>query len=330
MPLHNIYSKDILLERLSKETFRRVIISFYRYHDIDNVPGFRDELYNRLEKLGVLGRIYVAAEGINAQLSVPVPNYESFVEAVYSWPWMKDVYFNRSVDLHRQAFLKLKIKCRKKIVADGFENSLNQFKEKAPYISPQEFNRAILDKNSAIIDLRNHYETEVGHFTGAILPKADSFREILETIPKILQNEKAKKVILYCTGGIRCEKAGAYLKEKGFRDVYQLKGGIVSYFREVIENDLVSEFKGKNFVFDDRLGEKISGEVISKCHQCSRPADTHTNCANEECHILFIQCSECAEKYEGCCSSDCHEIFQLPEWIQRLLRKNKKTSFTFY
>ncbi len=138
---------------------------------------------------------------------------------------------------------------------------------------------------------------------------------------ELLKNEKDKNVIMYCTGGIRCEKASAYLLHQGFSNVYHLEGGIINYSNEVKEKGLSNKFKGKNFVFDDRLGERISEEIIASCHQCSLPADTHTNCKNDGCHLLFIQCNECSKKYDGCCSSECQTIYLLPLEEQKKLRQ---------
>ena len=131
---------------------------------------------------------------------------------------------------------------------------------------------------------------------------------------------------MYCTGGIRCEKASALFIKQGFKDVNQLDGGIVQYAHQVQNEQLESNFIGKNFVFDSRLGERISDEIISVCHQCGEPADTHTNCDNNACHLLFIQCASCAEKHSGCCSDDCQQIASLPLEEQRALRKGKNDS----
>ena len=137
----------------------------------------------------------------------------------------------------------------------------------------------------------------------------------------LLKDQKDKNIVMYCTGGIRCEKASAWMKHNGFENVFQLNGGIIEYARQVQEQGLQNKFKGKNFVFDRRLGEKISHEVIAKCHQCGKPADTHTNCKNEGCHLLFIQCDACVEKMNGCCCDECKTISLLPEEEQKELRK---------
>jgi len=125
---------------------------------------------------------------------------------------------------------------------------------------------------------------------------------------------------MYCTGGIRCEKASAYMLHKGFKNVFHLEGGIIHYANQVKEKGLSNKFHGKNFVFDQRLGERITDEIIAHCHQCGKPADTHVNCVNDACHLLFIQCDECREKYEGCCSRECQDVTHLPVEEQKKLR----------
>ena len=178
--------------------------------------------------------------------------------------------------------------------------------------------------DAILIDMRNHYETEIGHFEGAITPDVDTFRESLDLIDEHLKDHKEdKKLVMYCTGGIRCEKASAYFKHKGFKQVFQLEGGIINYARQVESEGLENKFKGKNFVFDHRKAERISEEIISQCHQCGEPCDTHTDCANEGCHLLFIQCKTCAEKYDNCCSEECQKVFNMPLAEQKLLRKGK-------
>lgn len=138
-----------------------------------------------------------------------------------------------------------------------------------------------------------------------------------------LKGQEDKKVVMYCTGGIRCEKASAYFKHKGFKDVHHLKGGIIQYAQEIKEQNLESKFKGVNFVFDERIGERITEDILSECHQCGKPCDTHVNCKNDDCHLLFIQCEKCAEKMSGCCTPECVKIAALPIEEQRELRKGR-------
>jgi UPF0176 protein len=263
---------------------------------LDNPKAFRDELYLAWNQLGVLGRIYVADEGINAQLSVPTGNFEAFKSHLYSYDFLNGVRLNTAVEDDGKSFFKLAIKVRKKIVADGIDDPNFDVTKIGTHLKAEDFNALIDNPDTIVVDMRNHYESEIGHFEKAILPDVLSFREQLPKVAELLENQKDKPVLMYCTGGIRCEKASAYMLYRGFKEVYQLEGGIIKYANDIKEKGLPNKFHGKNFVFDERLGESISGDVISKCHQCGKPADTHTNCANAECHLLFIQCDECKQK----------------------------------
>ena len=316
-----IVSKEELKRRLHAEDFKRTTLSLYRYIKIENPEELRIQLLREWGELGVFGRIYLAYEGVNAQLSVSEFNFEKFKLQLDSVSYLKDMPLKIAIEDDGKSFYQLTIKVRPKIVADGLDDASFDTSNVGKHLSAVEFNEALEDPKVVVVDVRNHYESEVGHFENALLPDADTFKEELPMIVDMLQDKKDKKILLYCTGGIRCEKASAYLKHKGFVDVNQLFGGIISYAREVQELGLESKFKGKNFVFDRRLGEKISHEVIAKCHQCGNPADTHTNCKNEGCHLLFIQCDACAEKMNGCCCDECKTISLLPEEEQKELRK---------
>lgn len=319
--LHNRVSQKELKERLYLETEPRVTISFYRYFTIHDPRQFRDELYRTLDILKVFGRIYVAQEGINAQVSVPQSHLELFRNYLYSFSALKGMRLNIAVDDDGKSFWVLKIKVREKIVADGITDPSFDMRNKGKYVNAEKMNALAADPDTIIIDMRNHYEYEVGHFKNAIELPSDTFREQLPMAVEMMQPYKDKNIIMYCTGGIRCEKASAYMLHNGFEKVFHLEGGIINYAKEIKEQQLGSDFIGKNFVFDDRLGERITDDVIAHCHQCGKPCDTHTNCKNDGCHLLFIQCSECAEKFQGCCSSECSSIFQLPPEEQKILRK---------
>ncbi|MFM2228607.1 MAG: hypothetical protein RL664_1950 [Bacteroidota bacterium] len=318
--LYNTEDKRILRERMLADTTPRTTVSFYKYHQIEDPQGFRDGLFARWNDLGVLGRTYIASEGINAQISVPTENFEQFVKDLFSIDFLNGIRLNTAVD-EGKSFYALKVKLRNKIVADGIEDPNFDPSNTGKYLTADEWNQQLSDPNTVVVDMRNHYESEVGHFEGAICPDVDTFREELQVVEDILQNDKDKKVLMYCTGGIRCEKASAYMKHKGFENVYHLEGGIIKYARDAKANDLDIKFKGVNFVFDERLAERISDEVIATCHQCSEPFDHHTNCMNLGCHILFIQCDKCKEKYENCCSEECQSITHLSEEEQKELRK---------
>lgn len=322
--LHNRISQKELKERLYQETESRITCSFYQYHPIQNPAEFRDELYKGLNPLHVFGRIYVAKEGINAQISVPVSNFESCKERLYSNPFLYGIRINIAVDDDGKSFWVLKIKVREKIVADGIEDPAFSMEKKGKYVNAQQMNELLQDENTIVVDMRNHYEYEVGHFVKAIEVPSDTFRAQLPMAADMLKDKKEKNIIMYCTGGIRCEKASAYLLHNGFSNVFHLEGGIINYAREVKQKDLNNKFIGKNFVFDDRLGERITEHIIAKCHQCGKAADTHTNCKNDSCHLLFIQCDDCAKKYDGCCTPDCQAIYNLPAEEQKKLREGKQ------
>ena len=318
--LYNTEDKRVLRQRMLAESTPRTTVSFYKYHQIEDPQGFRDQLFARWKELNVLGRTYIASEGINAQVSVPTENFKSFVEDLFTIDFLNGIRLNTAVD-EGKSFYALKVKLRKKIVADGIEDPDFDPSNTGKYLNAEEWNQQLADPNTVVVDMRNHYESEVGHFEGAICPDVDTFREELHIVEDILQNDKDKKVLMYCTGGIRCEKASAYMKHKGFENVYHLEGGIIKYARDAKANNLDIKFKGVNFVFDERLAERISDEVIAACHQCGEPFDHHTNCLNLGCHILFIQCNTCKEKYENCCSEECQNITHLSEEEQKELRK---------
>jgi len=321
LKLHNKIDKRILKEQLEQEAQKRITLSFYQYANIGNTSVFRDHIYTRWAEVGVYGRIYVAHEGVNAQISVPKTQWTAFEKEVNDIVFLRNIRLNIAIEDDGKSFYKLKIKIRNKIVADGLNDETFDVTNRGVHLDAQRFNQLTEDKNTIIVDMRNHYESEVGHFDGAICPDVDTFREALPLMEEQLSENKDKNIVMYCTGGIRCEKASAYYKHKGFKNVFQLEGGIIEYARQVEKQGLENKFKGKNFVFDDRLGERISTEIISQCHQCGNPCDTHVNCANEACHHLFIQCQACATKYAQCCTEACQAYNSLPEETRKELRK---------
>ena len=319
--LHNRVSQRELKELLYKETEPRKTISFYKYFFIENPDIFRDELYKALTALKVFGRIYIAQEGINAQVSVPANNFSLFKDYLESIEPLKGIRLNLAVDDDGKSFWVLKMKVREKIVADGISDPDFDMRNKGRYVNAAEFNRLTQDPDTIVIDMRNHYEYEVGHFEKALEVPSDTFRDQLPMAVKMMEDKKDHNIIMYCTGGIRCEKASAYMLHNGFKNVFHLEGGIINYVNQIKEKDLPGKFIGKNFVFDERLGERITPDVIAVCHQCGQPADDHTNCANSGCHLLFIQCKDCEAKYEGCCSDECLQFIHLPEEEQVEKRK---------
>ena len=326
--LHNRVNRDELKQQMLESTEPRTTISFYKYHQISEPDVFRNELYALLDEIGVKGRIYVATEGVNAQISVPTANVDIFKQILYGIPFLDGVRLNFAVADDGKSFIKLMIKVRPKIVADGLDDATFNPSNTGTHLDAEAFNRLTDDPNTILVDMRNHYESEVGYFENAICPPAETFRDELQIVEDMLAGNADKNLVMYCTGGIRCEKASAWFKHKGFENVFQLDGGIIQYARQVKTQGLKNKFIGVNFVFDERLGERISDDIVANCHQCGKPCDTHKNCANDACHLLFIQCEECAAQYEDCCSSKCHDFKQLPTETQLILRKTEEFNGT--
>ncbi len=325
MQLYNTLSAAQRAELINQAGQQRLTLSFYAYAKIENPKKFRDELFLAWNSLVVLGRIYVAYEGINAQLSLPADNLVSFQETLEVYSFMQNIRLNIAVEQDDHSFLKLTIKVRDKIVADGLNDETFDVTNKGIHLNAIAFNEILDDPNTILVDFRNHYESEIGHFKNAITPDVETFRESLPIINNQLKNHKEdKNLVMYCTGGIRCEKASAYFKHQGFKNVYQLEGGIIQYAKQIKEEGLESKFIGKNFVFDHRLGERITDDIISKCHQCGTSCDNHTNCENEGCHLLFIQCDSCKEAFQNCCSTECKKIINMSLVDQINLRKGVK------
>ncbi len=323
--LHNRISNEELKARMLAETEPRITISFYKYFNINDPQTFRDEMYVIFLELNVFGRIYIAQEGINAQISVPESNFEQFKETLYNFsPELDGLRLNIAIDDDGKSFWVLKMKVRSKIVADGIDDPNFNPSHIGTYLKADQVNEMMERGDTIFVDMRNHYEYEVGHFENALEVPSDTFREQLPMAVEMLKDHRDKNIVMYCTGGIRCEKASAYLRHKGFENVYHVEGGVIEYARKAKQHELPLKFIGKNFVFDERLGERITADIISNCHQCGKPCDTHTNCNNDGCHLLFIQCDECKAKYDGCCCENCVHEFHLPIEVQRALRAGRE------
>lgn len=320
-PLHNRVSRKELKQKVLSDSTPRTTISFYRYVELLNPAFFRDELYRKLNPIGVLGRIYVASEGINAQISVPTQNLDRFRHVLDSINGLQQLRLNIAVQDDGKSFFVLDVKVRKKIVADGIDDPTFKIDQTGKYLSAEAFNQLASDPNTVLVDMRNYYEYEVGRFRGAMEVPSDTFREQLPMAVSLLSEKKEQNIVMYCTGGIRCEKASAFLLHHGFQHVYHLEGGIIHYVNQVREKGLTNHFIGKNFVFDDRLGERVTEDILAVCHLCGEPADTHVNCANDACHLLFIQCETCAHTLENCCSNTCKQQMHLPQEERKKLRQ---------
>ena len=323
--LHNRISNETLKAQMLAETEPRTTISFYKYFTIIDPKATRDALWIALTKLNVFGRIYLAHEGINAQISVPQSRVDALREFLYAFdPALNGLRLNIALDDDGKSFWVLRLKVRDRIVADGIDDPTFDASDVGDYLKAAEVNAMLDDPDAVFIDMRNHYEYEVGHFENALEIPADTFRDQLPKAVEMMQEHKDKNIVMYCTGGIRCEKASAWMKHNGFTKVSHIEGGIIEYARRAREQGLPVRFVGKNFVFDERMGERISDDVIAHCHQCGAPCDSHTNCLNDGGHLLFIQCPACAEKFAGCCSEACMEEHKLPEEEQRKLRAGRE------
>ncbi len=322
MQLYNTLSAEERAELIDQAGKQRLTLSFYAYAKIENPQQFRNDLFIAWNRLDALGRTYVAKEGINAQMSVPAENMEAFRATLEAYDFMKNIRLNVAVEQDDHSFLKLTVKVRDKIVADGLNDDTFDVTNIGVHLKAKEFNEILENPDTIVVDFRNHYESEIGHFKNAITPDVETFRESLPIINEQLQDYKeSKNLVMYCTGGIRCEKASAYFKHQGFKNVFQLEGGIINYAKQIKEENLESKFIGKNFVFDHRLGERITDDIVSQCHQCGKPCDNHTNCLNDGCHLLFIQCDDCQAAMENCCSDECLSITHLPLVEQVKLRR---------
>ena len=302
--LYNKKSKKELVNNLNSESFKRTTCSFYNYTPIKEPEFQRDNIYSYFESLNIFGRVYIASEGINAQISVPDYKWKEFKQGLKNYKILKNMPIKKALS-DGISFYKLVVKVKKEIVAYGLSDHIYDMNKVGQYINPKEFNKAIEDSNTAVIDMRNFYETEVGRFKNAEIPLVEKSKELLPEVRRMLNGREDHQVLLYCTGGIRCEKASAFLINSGISNVKQLHGGIIQYAHDVRRKEIESKFIGKNFVFDARLGERITDDVIANCHICGGPSDTHRDCNNDACHILFIQCNQCEKKYDGCCSTEC-------------------------
>ena len=306
---------------MAEEGFARKTCSFYRYINIDEPQALRDELYKEWFALRILGRVYLAAEGINAQISVPEPHWDQFLETLNSRGVLAKMPLKHAVQ-EGQSFFKLAIRVKQELVAYNIPFNQYDMNHVGEHVNAVEFNEALDNPDSIAVDMRNYYESEVGQFKTAIIPDVETSRDLLPQVRHLLKGQEEKEVLLYCTGGIRCEKASAYLLHHGFKNVKQLNGGIIQYAHDIREQQLDSKFIGSNFVFDHRLEERITADIIGVCHQCGTACDSHTDCMNQACHILFIQCPDCKAAYNGCCSPECQEFAALPFEEQWLLRKD--------
>lgn len=280
-----------------------LVLLYYCYTPIEDPEAFREEHHLLCLNLNLRGRIIVAKEGLNGTVSGLRSDCEAYMNAVKSDPRFEKLEFK--VEEHEEmAFAKLHVRVKPEIVHSSL-HTINPNTRTGTYVEPEEFRQILKDKDedTVIVDVRSNYEHHVGKFKDAITFDIENFRDFPDKINE-LEQYRDKKVITYCTGGIKCEKASAYLLEQGFENVYQLHGGIIKYGIEAGGED----FEGKCYVFDNRIVadvNTVNPSVIAKCHVTGTPSDRMVNCANPECNLHMPLSEEGAKKYNGCCSEDC-------------------------
>lgn len=283
------------------------VLAYYKFTPLSDPAAEVARHHAFFQEKDAKGRIYISHEGINGQMSASLEAAEAYMQWMRSDPRFEGIDFK----IHRHhdhAFPRMTVKVRKQLVAMDESASPEQGGE---HLSPEKWKKMLeeRDEKTLLLDVRNDYEWEIGHFEGAELPRLEMFREFPEFARKLKNSHSPEetKVMMYCTGGIRCELYSALLKQEGFSQVYQLDGGVIKYGLEEGQK----HWKGKLFVFDDRLAvpisEKEESEIISKCKQCGSPSDVYYNCANMDCNALFLSCAKCAEKFKGCCDAPCME-----------------------
>ncbi len=290
------------------EIYRTLL--FYKYVQIDDASGFTNEHLAFCHSIGLKGRVLVANEGINGTVSGTVEQVKKYMEHLRADPRFSNMAFKEDHE-EKISFERMHVRYKKEIVHFGIDE-VNVWKHSGKYLEPEEWMRLKDDPDTVLVDFRNQVEWEVGKFKNAVTLPINHFREVPEHVSK-LESFKDKKILAYCTGGIRCEKATAHLLENGFKEVYHLHGGIIEYGKKTGGKD----FDGKCYVFDNRITvdvNEVNPTLISVCHHCGEPSSRFINCANDECNKHFIMCDNCGWEMEGCCSSACRKHPQKREY----------------
>ncbi len=279
---------------------------YYCYSPIENAEQFAIDHLEFCKSLGLVGRIIVANEGLNGTVSGTVESCRKYMKAVHADPRFAKTDFKID-EVDKPSFIKMHCRYKSEIVHSGLRdpNIIDPNKETGKHLEPQEFMKMKDRDDVVILDVRSNYEHQVGRFKNAVTLDIENFREFPEKINE-LAKYKDKKILTYCTGGIKCEKASALLLKEGFKDVYQLHGGIIKYGKEAGGKD----FEGKCYVFDSRLTvdvNQVNPAVISTCRHCGANTPRMINCANPECNEHFTQCENCGWELDGCCSPSCME-----------------------
>ncbi|KIL34269.1 sulfurtransferase [Cohnella kolymensis] len=284
------------------------ILLFYKYIEIPDPEAFTAEHLQFCKDLGVKGRILIASEGINGTLSGTVEQTEEYMKHMHSNPLFSDLFFKID-ESDRHAFKKIFVRHKEELVTLRYDKKLDPNVDGGKRLQPKEFYEYLQRDDVIVLDGRSDYEYALGHFRNAVKPDVETFREFPEWIRENLAELKDKPILTYCTGGIRCEMLTSVLQKEGFKDVYQLDGGIVTYGKD-------SEVQGRGFdgncyVFDERISVRINQTdehvVVGKCHHCGEATDRYINCADDTCHLQHLVCEECETTRRGYCSTACEE-----------------------
>lgn len=291
---------------MSEKNLPYCVLAYYHFTHLDDPHVEVSRHLEFIRDKDIKCRVYLSQEGINGQMSASKADARAYQEWLKSDPRFKGTEFK--IHMHPEhVFPRATVKYRAQLVAIDEKVDMALTGE---HVSPEQWKEMLekRDEKTLLLDVRNDYEWEIGHFDGASLPQLETFRKFPQYARELKEkcDPKETKVMMYCTGGIRCELYSALLKKEGFEQVYQLDGGVINYGLKEGHD----KWRGKLFVFDDRLAVPIdekTEEIISHCSHCNVPSDVYYNCANMDCNELFLCCPECAEKFQGCCCEECKQ-----------------------
>lgn len=296
------------------------VLLYYKYVKIDDYETYASRHLKFCKALGLKGRILIAPEGINGTVSGTIEQTDAYMHALHMDPRFEDMIFKIDEE-DQHTFKKIFVRTKDEIVTLGLkkEEDIDPNEISGVHLKPKDFMKALEEDGTIIIDGRNDYEYDLGHFKGALRPPVKAFKEFPGWIRENLSDAKDKKVLAYCTGGIRCEKLTGFLIKEGFKNVFQLDGGIVSYAKD--PNTKGKYFNGKCYVFDERISVPVNTaeeyKPVSNCKHCGETCDRYINCGNMECNLQFFCCEECEEKHYSSCCDDCKEAHHHKLKIQK-------------